>query len=74
MSELTCLMEPVAKLLAYRLTHCMPVVDTFFEWCLDQRQLLDLLPRDLLARALGDVRRREHELRVFLEKQGSVSI
>ncbi|MHA7881553.1 MAG: IS66 family transposase [Saccharospirillum sp.] len=52
----------------YRLTHCKPVVDAFFEWCHEQLHRPDLLPKDPLAKALGYVRRREHELRVFLEE------
>ncbi|MEX0624352.1 MAG: IS66 family transposase, partial [Saccharospirillum sp.] len=52
----------------YRLTHCKPVVDDFFEWCHEQLHRPDLLPKDPFAKALGYVRRREHELRVFLEE------
>ena len=52
----------------YRLTHCKPVVDAFFDWCHEQLHRPELLPKDPLAKALGYVRRREHELRVFLEE------
>lgn len=52
----------------YRLAHCKPVVDAFFEWVHDQLHRPDLLPKDPFAKALGYVRRREHELRVFLEE------
>ncbi|MEX2322091.1 MAG: IS66 family transposase, partial [Saccharospirillum sp.] len=43
----------------YRLTHCKPVVDDFFEWCHEQLHRPDLLPKDPFAKALGYVRRRE---------------
>ena len=52
----------------YRLTRCKPVVDAFFDWCHEQLHRPDLLPKDPLAKALGYVRRREHQLRVFLEE------
>lgn len=51
----------------YRLAHSKPVVDQFFQWCQEQMQRPDLLPKDSLTRALGYVLQREHKLRVFLE-------
>ena len=51
----------------YRLTHSKPVVDAFFEWCQAQCQRTDLTPTHPMTTALQYVRKREVELRVFLE-------
>lgn len=54
------------KKLDHRAVHCKPVVDEFFQWCNEQRQRLDLLPSNKLAKALQYVADREVELREFL--------
>jgi transposase len=52
--------------LACRLQHARPVVDGFFGWCREQRQRLDLVNSDPLARALVYASEREAALRVYL--------
>ncbi len=51
----------------YRLEHAQPVVQDFFQWCQQQRELGGLLPSDPLTKALNYVLNREASLRVFLE-------
>ncbi len=50
----------------YRTRHCKPVVDRFFEWCQQQANRVDILPRSLFAKAIRYVRNHETELKVFL--------
>ena len=57
---------PASKQLAYRAQHCQPVVNRFFSWCHDQRQRVDLLPSNPLAKALRYAGEREQALREFL--------
>jgi len=52
--------------LSYRANHCHDVVNTFFSWCHEQRQRVDLLPGNPLARALRYVDERQESLRAFL--------
>jgi transposase len=54
------------KKLMYRATHCQDVVNEFFIWCSEQRQRVDLLPSNPLARALRYVDERQQSLREFL--------
>lgn len=56
-----------AKKREYRLEHSKPVVDAFFAWCQAQCQRPELTPKHPLAQALNYMRRREAELKVFLE-------
>jgi transposase len=49
-----------------RTEQSLPVVDAFFAWCDQQRQRLDLVNSNPLAKALTYVTEREHQLRVFL--------
>ena len=54
------------KKLKVRSEQSLPVVDGFFAWCYEQRQRLDLVNSNPLAKALAYVTEREHQLRVFL--------
>lgn len=48
-----------------------PIVDsTFFKWCYEQRQRVDLLPKDPFSKALYDVHERQSELQVQLTLAG----
>ena len=51
----------------YRLRHAKPIVDSVFDWALQQLERQTLIPKDPLLNAIGYVRAREVELRVFLE-------
>ena len=51
----------------YRLDHSKPVVDGFFAWCEEQLTDKSLLPDNPLIKAIGYIRNRQTELRVFLE-------
>ncbi len=51
----------------WRLDHSKPVVDAFFAWCEVQLTNNTLLPDNPLIKAIGYVRNRQTELRVFLE-------
>ena len=42
------------------------MLDAFFAWVWEQRQRLDLLPKDKFTKALNYAHNREHALRVFL--------
>ena len=55
-----------ADALHYRSTHSRPVVDAFWTWCYDQRQRVDLVPKDPLAKALAYAWERRGQLEVFL--------
>ena len=50
----------------YRTTHCKPVSDQFFEWCQQQADRVDILPKSLFAKAIQYARNHETELKVFL--------
>ena len=52
---------------ALRTEKSKPVVDQFFEWCHDQLNSGDLLPKSALRQAINYVLSRDHQLRVFLE-------
>lgn len=52
--------------LSYRVNHCHDIVNAFFTWCHEQRQRVDLLPGNPLARALRYVDERQQSLRAFL--------
>lgn len=52
---------------ALRTEKSKPVVDRFFEWCHDQLNIGDLLPKSALRQAINYVLSREAQLRVFLE-------
>jgi transposase len=52
--------------LAYRKQHNELVVHAFFSWVYEQRQRLELLPSNPLAKALAYVFERQSQLRVFL--------
>jgi len=58
-------LEGEAKL-EYRSRHAHPVVETFFGWCYDQRQRVDLVTSAPFAKALAYADRRQAELRVYL--------
>jgi len=51
----------------HRLHYAKPIVDGFFDWALLQIESQTLTPKDPLLKAIGYVRAREVELRVFLE-------
>jgi transposase len=50
----------------YRQQHSEPIVDTLFDWIDQQRQRLDLLPKDPFTKALLYLYEREVQLRVYL--------
>ena len=52
--------------LAYRSAHSEPIVQTFWRWCHDQCQRVDLLPSNPLSKALKYARARQASLQVFL--------
>ncbi len=52
--------------LALRAEHAKPAADTFFTWCDQQCQRLDLVPSNRLSKALKYVRSREESLRMYL--------
>jgi transposase len=49
-----------------RATEAKPAVDAFFAWCEEQCQRLDLVPSNLLSKALKYARHREDSLRHYL--------
>jgi transposase len=51
----------------YRLLHSKPVVDGIFEWLVEQKQAMALLPSDPFTKALNYLDDRAIALRVFLE-------
>lgn len=55
-----------ADALHYRTEHSLPVVQAFWAWCFEQRQRVDLLPKDPLAKALAYAWERRAALQVFL--------
>jgi transposase len=52
--------------LHYRQQHSEPMVLAFFKWVYEQRQRIDLLPSNPLAKALAYVHERQTQLNVFL--------
>lgn len=52
--------------LKYRTTHCEPIVKRFWQWCDEQCQRLELLPKDPLSIALKYALHRQAQLEVFL--------
>ena len=54
------------KCLDMRAKHAKPIVDTFFTWCEQQCQRLDLVPSNPLSKALKYAREREQALRLYL--------
>lgn len=51
----------------YRLQHSKPIVDGIFEWLIEQKQTMALLPSDPFTKALNYLNDRAIALRVFLE-------
>ena len=52
--------------LAYRACHAHPAVEAFFGWCHEQRQRLDLVNSEPLAKALVYAENHQAQLRVYL--------
>jgi len=50
----------------YRTRHSHPIVESFFGWCYEQRQRLDLVNTNPLSKALKYVHEREGPLKVYL--------
>ncbi|WP_338027502.1 IS66 family transposase [Colwellia maritima] len=55
-----------SEALAYRQKHSEPLVTEFFNWVYEQRQRVDLTPKNQLTKALNYVNERQVELKVFL--------
>ena len=55
-----------AKALEYRLQHCTPIVDTFFDWVETQCHRADITPSSPFGKAVRYSRNHEQALRVFL--------
>ena len=51
---------------AYRTRHALPIVDTFFHWCDQQRQRVELVPSSPLAKALVYSVNHYAQLRTYL--------
>jgi transposase len=51
----------------YRQRHAKPAVDAFFAWCEAQCQRMELVPSALLSKALKYARKREANLRIYLD-------
>jgi len=58
-------LEDQAKL-DYRSRHAAPIVDAFFGWCHQQRQRMDLVNSDPLAKALVYAENHQAQLKVYL--------
>ena len=58
-------LEGQAKL-EYRSRYALPIADTFFGWCHKQRQRMDLVNSDLLAKALVYAENHQEQLKVYL--------
>ena len=56
----------LSEVLAYRQKHSEPLVTQFFAWVYEQRQRVELTPKNPLTRALNYVSERQTELKVFL--------
>ena len=52
--------------LVYRSLHSKPLVDTFFNWCYEQRQRVDLMPSNPLSKAIAYVENHQAQLQVYL--------
>jgi len=52
--------------LAYRACHAHPAVEAFFGWCHEQRQRMDLVNSEPLAKALVYAENHQAQLRVYL--------
>ena len=58
-------LEGQAKL-DYRSRHALPIAEAFFAWCHQQRQRIDLLNTDPLAKALVYADNHQEQLKVYL--------
>ena len=58
-------LDPAAALNC-RAEHAKPLADTFFDWCEQQCQRMDIVPSEPLSKALVYARNREHALRCYL--------
>ncbi len=52
--------------LEYRSRHALPIADAFFGWCHEQRQRMDLVNSDPLAKALVYAENHQAQLKVYL--------
>ncbi|WP_196221025.1 IS66 family transposase, partial [Sansalvadorimonas verongulae] len=52
----------------FRQTHAKPVVNEFFDWCQQERQRIDLTPKNPLTKALNYACNHEQQMRVFLDE------
>jgi len=52
--------------LDYRSHHALPIVDAFFGWCRQQRQRMDLVNSDPLAKAVTYAENHQAQLKVYL--------
>ena len=59
-------LEGQAKL-KYRSRHALPIANAFFAWCHEQRQRMDLVNSDPLARALVYTEKHQEQLKVYLD-------
>ena len=50
----------------YRLNHSEPIVTALFSWIYQQRQRIELLPKDPLSKALAYAHERHYELKTYL--------
>jgi len=54
------------KKLDYRSRHALPIAEAFFAWCHEQRQRIDLVNSDPLAKALVYAENHQAQLKVYL--------
>ena len=54
------------KKLDYRSRHALPIADAFFAWCHQQRQRMDLVNSDPLAKAITYAENHQEQLKVYL--------
>lgn len=54
------------KKLEYRSKNSLSVVESFFGWCYEQQQRIDLVKSNPLSKALAYVMKRQQELKVYL--------
>ena len=54
------------KIIDWRLKYSKPIIERFFTWCYEQRQRVDLLPKDPFSKALHYADERRVELQVYL--------
>ena len=57
---------PAARQIEHRASHCQPITHAFFEWCNEQHQRVDLLPKNPFRRALKYACDRQQALQEFL--------